>query len=396
MAPMLNLVLLCLSIPAVFASLYLLLCTLLSAVPRRPARSRRELRFDVIVPAHDEATGIARTVRSLLRLDWPTERFRVLVIADNCTDSTADIARAAGAHVLERTAAYQRGKGYALAYAFEYSRSSGSADAVVIVDADAEASPNLLEAFAARIERGEQAIQAHYGVLNPWASWRTRLITIAKSSFHVVRSRARERLGFSCGIRGNGWCVTHELLREVPYRAFSLTEDLEYGIDLGMAGFRVAYADEAHANADMVSGEQAAGNQRQRWEAGRLQLTRSKTLPLLRTAVTRRSMVCFDLALDLLILPLSYIVLDIAALLVLAGIVTWLHVSPWPWLWIGFACTCCVSLYVLRGWQLSGIGARGILDLARAPAFLLWKIILMLRRSKPVEWIRTDREKPKS
>jgi cellulose synthase/poly-beta-1,6-N-acetylglucosamine synthase-like glycosyltransferase len=329
-------------------------------------------------------------------MDWPTDRFRVLVIADNCTDSTADIARAAGAQVLERTAADERGKGYALAYAFEYSRSSGSADAVVIVDADAEASANLLEAFAARIEGGAQAVQAHYGVLNPWASWRTRLITIAKASFHIVRSRARERLGFSCGIRGNGWCVTHELLREVPYRAFSLTEDLEYGIDLGMAGFRVAYADEAHANADMVSGAEAAGKQRQRWEAGRLQLTRTKTLPLLRAAVTRRSMVCLDLALDLLALPLSYIVLDIAALLLLAGIVTWLHVSLWPWLWIGFACAGCVFLYVLRGWQLSGIGAQGLLDLARAPAFLVWKIILMLRRSKPTEWVRTDREKPRT
>jgi cellulose synthase/poly-beta-1,6-N-acetylglucosamine synthase-like glycosyltransferase len=396
MAPLLNVALLWLAVPGVFASLYLLLCTLLSAAPRSAPRSRRELRFDLIVPAHDEESGIARTVHSLLQLDWPADRFRVLVIADNCTDSTAEIARAAGAKVLERTAADQRGKGYALAYAFEYSRSSGLADAVVIVDADAEVSANLLEAFAVRIERGALAVQAHYGVLNPWSSWRTRLITIAKSSFHIVRSRARERLRVSCGIRGNGWCVTHELLRQVPYRAFSLTEDLEYGIDLGMAGFRVVYADEAHANADMVSGEKAAREQRQRWEAGRLQLIRTKTLPLLRAAVARRSTVCFDLALDLLVLPLSYIVLDVAALIAVAGLLTWLHVSVWPWLWVGFACSCCVFLYVFRGWQLSGIGAQGLLDLARTPAFLLWKIVLVLRRNRSSEWVRTDREKPKT
>jgi cellulose synthase/poly-beta-1,6-N-acetylglucosamine synthase-like glycosyltransferase len=395
MALSINLVLLWLALPGVFASLYLLLCTLLSAAPRRPPPSRRELRFDVIVPAHDEAEGIARTVRSLLKLDWPDGRFRVLVVADNCTDSTADIARAAGALVLDRNSVDERGKGYALAYAFEYSRAGGSADAVVIVDADAEVSTNLLEAFASRIERGAQAVQAHYGVLNPWASWRTRLITIAKSSFHIVRSRARERMRVSCGIRGNGWCVTHELLRRVPYRAFSLTEDLEYGIDLGMAGFRVAYADEAHANADMVSGAQAAGKQRARWEAGRLQLIRSKTLPLLRASAARHSTVCLDLALDLLVLPLSYIVLDVAALVTLAAIVDRWHVASWPWFDVGLGCTCCVFLYVLRGWQLSGIGAQGLLDLARAPAFLLWKIILMLRRSKPGEWVRTDREKPK-
>jgi hypothetical protein len=182
----------------------------------------------------------------------------------------------------------------------------------------------------------------------------------------------------------------------VPYRAFSLTEDLEYGIELGMAGFRVAYADEAHANADMVSGAQAAGKQRERWEAGRLQLIRSKTLPLLRASVARHSIVCLDLALDLLVLPLSYIVLDVAALVTLAAIVDrWHVVVAWPWLNVGLGCACCVFLYVLRGWQLSGIGAQGLLDLARAPAFLLWKIILMLRRSKPGEWVRTDRERPK-
>ncbi|MDP9014192.1 MAG: glycosyltransferase family 2 protein [Pseudomonadota bacterium] len=391
----LNLVLLQLALPAMFAGLYLLSCTLLSARPRRSARSQRQLRFDVVVPAHNEEAGIARTVENLLRLDWPQERFRVMVIADNCTDPTASIARSAGAEVLERCSESDRGKGYALAYAFEQSRAKGWADAVVIVDADAEASGNLLEAFAARIERGAHAVQAHYGVLNPWASWRTRLITIAKASFHIVRSRARERLGVSCGVRGNGWCVTHALLRQVPYRAFSLTEDLEYGIDIGMAGFRVEYADEAHCNADMVSGAQAAGKQRQRWEAGRFQLVQTKTLPLLIAAIRRRSLVCLDLALDLLVLPLSYVVLDIVALLVLAGLASWWHLLLWPAVWygIGMGCTACVFLYVMRGWRLSGIGAQGLLDLAKAPGFLIWKVLLMLRRKDPAEWIRTDREK---
>src|SRR5208337_2444609 len=210
----------------------------------------------VFVPAHDEEAVIARTVANLRRLDWPADRFRVTVIADNCSDATARIATAAGGRVYERHNLEKRGKGYALAYAFERSAAEAWADAVVVIDADAEASANLLEAFAVRIENGACAVQAHYGVLNPMASWRTRLITIAKAAFHIVRSRARERLGVSCGIRGNGWCVTHELLNRIPYRAFSLTEDVEYGIELGLAGYRVQYADEAHSDADKVSGEQ--------------------------------------------------------------------------------------------------------------------------------------------
>jgi cellulose synthase/poly-beta-1,6-N-acetylglucosamine synthase-like glycosyltransferase len=329
----------------------------------------------------------------LKQLDWPAGQYRVIVCADNCSDETAELARAAGAEVIERQNQTLRGKGYALEFAFEWSRTAGIADAVVIIDADAQASPNLLAAIAARMEHGVQAVQVHYGVLNPMASWRTRLITIAKGAVHIVRSRARERLGFSCGVRGTGWSVTHELLRAVPYKAFSLTEDVEYGIDLGLAGFRVAYADEAHCNAEMVSNEASAGTQRERWERGRFELLRSKTGPLLRAALRRRSAVCLDLALDLLVLPISYVGLMIAALIAVAAVADiWLPHMQF-WLWLGIACAGSLLLYVLRGWQLSGIGLVGLWDLARAPGFLLWKLRLLLGKRASTGWQRTERER---
>lgn len=382
------------AVPAIVQSLYLLAVTLLSQRIAPPPRSARTTKFDVIIPSHNEAGVIARTVTSLLRVDWPKQNVRIVSVADNCTDETGSEARAAGALVWERHDTERRGKGYALQFAFETSRKDAWADAVVIIDADAEVSPNLLEAFAARIERGEHAIQVHYGVLNPLASWRTRLITIAKGAFHIVRSRARERLQLSCGIRGNGWCVTHELLRRVPYGAFSLTEDLEYGIELGLHGVRVAYADEASADADMVSGEQIARKQRQRWESGRFSMVREKTGTLLAAAVRRRSRICLDLGLDLLVLPLSYIALHVTALLVIAAIAQVWMPSLRVWFWVACACAASLLAYVLRGWQLSGIGARGLLDLARAPGFLLWKLLLVFRRRQSGDWVRTERERP--
>ena len=382
----------CLALPAGLACSYLLLATLLSAALRPAARSSRTLRFDVIVPAHNEAGVIERTVASLRKIEWPADRFRILVVADNCVDATDALARGAGAQVLERQDSTHRGKGYALQHAFRHSLDEAWAGAVVVIDADAEVSSNLLEACAARIETGAHAVQTHYGVLNPQASWRTRLITIAKASFHIVRSRARERVAASCGIRGNGWCVTHHLLNAVPYAAFSLTEDLEYGIDIGLKGYRVAYADEAHADADMVSSEQVARTQRQRWEGGRFQLIRRKTMPLLIAAVKQPSIVCLDLALDLLVLPLSYVALNVVALMVVAGMATWWRASFEPWLWLSAACAASLVVYVLRGWQLSGVGPRGLLDLARAPGFLVWKVVLMLSPGKSAEWVRTDRE----
>jgi cellulose synthase/poly-beta-1,6-N-acetylglucosamine synthase-like glycosyltransferase len=384
--------LIALAAPAVMACAYLMALTILSAraEPIRP--TSRTFKFDVIVPAHNEAEVIERTVSSLRKIDWPADRFRVLVVADNCTDTTAALARSAGAEVLERHDPTLRGKGYALAFAFQSSRERGWADAVAVIDADAEVSSNLLEAFAGRIEQGVQAVQVHYGILNPMASWRTRLITIAKAAFHIVRSRARERLKLSCGIRGNGWCVTHELLKRVPYQAYSLTEDLEFGIDLGVAGYRVAYADEAHSDAEMVTNEKVASTQRRRWEDGRFALTRSRTLPLLLMAMRRGDRVCLDLALDLLVLPLSYVTLNVALLFVCASIAVHWHLAHMAWLWLALACAASLLAYVLRGWQLSGIGARGIFDLARAPLFLTWRVLSMLR-PRAEGWVRTDREK---
>ena len=387
-----DLLLAALALPATLTCAYLALLTMLSGRAPLPRESSRQLCFDVIVPAHDEESGIARTVLSLQAMNWPAARFRILVVADNCSDATASVARGAGARVLERHDLTLRGKGYALAYAFESSAKTGFASAVVVVDADSQVSPNLLEAFATRIENGEKVIQAHYGVLNPQASWRTRLMTIAIGAFHIVRSRARERLGLSCGVRGNGWCVTHAQLRKLPYRFYSLVEDLEYGIALGLAGVRVAYADEAHANADMVSGEKIARKQRRRWEQGRFEMVRSRTMPLLAAALKNRSKICLDLAFDLIVPPLSYLTLNIVALGVVATVAgVWLPSARF-WAWWALGCFGVLSLHVLRGWQVSGMGARGLTALAHVPVFVLWKVALLFGR-KTHEWVRTEREK---
>jgi cellulose synthase/poly-beta-1,6-N-acetylglucosamine synthase-like glycosyltransferase len=388
----LSALLLALALPACLASVYLLVQTLMSGRLAPPARSSRQLRFDVVVPAHNEALAIAATVANLQLLDWPRERYRILVVADNCTDATAALAAAAGATVLERHDTTRRGKGYALQFAFQRSREDGLAAAVVVIDADAQVSANLLEALASRIEQGAHALQAHHGVLNASGAWRTRLLAIAMTAYHVVRSRAREHAHLSAGIRGNGWCVTHAVLEQVPYQAFSLAEDIEFGIDLGLAGYRVYYAGEAHASQEMVVDGKTAGKQRQRWEAGRFQLIRARTLPLLSAALKRRSAVCLDLALDLLVLPLSYVALNVGALLLISVLAAWWLPALHGWIWLALGCAATLALYVLRGWQLSGTGARGLLDLAGAPAFIAWKVMLMLTRNSPTEWLRTDRK----
>ena len=383
-----------LALPVVVACGYLLLLTLLSADKPAPARVAPRLKFDVIVPAHNEEAGIARTVTNLSAMDYPAALRRILVVADNCSDATADRAREAGATVLVRHDTEKRGKGFALAHAFEHSLKDGFADAVVVVDADTQVSPHLLHSFGLRLEAGAHAIQAHYGVLNPHDSWRTRLMTIGLALFHKVRSLGRERLGVSCGLRGNGMCFSHPVIREVPHDAFSIVEDLEYGIRLGRKGHRVHYAWEAEVLGEMVSSEKAARSQRRRWEGGRWAMTKQFGVPLLGEALRKRDGVLLDLAMDLLVPPLSYVVLGAIAVAMAAGALSWWQGHVALSAYSAAFCVGSLGLYVLRGWWVSGMGARGLLALMQAPFYVAWKVWLMVAgpRDKKGEWVRTTRE----
>ncbi|MGH7330805.1 MAG: glycosyltransferase family 2 protein, partial [Polyangiaceae bacterium] len=230
---------------------------------------------------------------------------------------------------------------------------------------------------------------------NPDASWRTRLMSIALGSIHTLRSRARERLGVSCGLHGNGMCFTSALLRKVPYDAFSITEDLEYSLRLAEAGHRVVYAAEARVFGDMPVSERASRTQRERWEGGRGEMARLHAPGLCKRALKNADSIALDRAIDLLLPPLTTIVATLfiglaacAMLSVHAG-----AVIAATWLWV--ASILMVLIYVARGWQLSGTGVRGLTAFLHVPIYLVWKLTLPLRRREHArgEWVRTARER---
>jgi cellulose synthase/poly-beta-1,6-N-acetylglucosamine synthase-like glycosyltransferase len=179
----------------------------------------------------------------------------------------------------------------------------------------------------------------------------------------------------------------------VPHEAYSIVEDVEYGIRLAEAGFRVHYADEAHVYGEMVSGAKAAKSQRARWEGGRKALTRKYGARLLRQGL-RGDRVLLDLACDVLVPPLSRI-----AVTALAGLVSSVAASI---LFGGFSASramfgfsvAAIVLYVLRGWSVSGTGLRGLLDLALAPVYVVWKATLSHPEAarSDADWVRTARE----
>ena len=381
-----------LSIPVLAAALYLGLLALLARPRPAPRSGAPTHRFAVVVPAHDEEAGIGATVRNLLAVDYPPERRAVWVVADNCRDQTAERAREAGATVLVRRDETFRGKGYALAHAFAAVEREDVADAVVVVDADTLVSPNLLAAFSARLAGGAEALQAHYAVRNPDASWRTRLMALAFSLFHGVRSLGRERLGVSCGLRGNGMCFTRGVLCRVPHDSFSVVEDLEYGIRLGEAGVRVGYVPEAEVRGEMPASARNSRSQRRRWEGGRRAIFRAHAGRLLRRAAAERDPVLLDLFLDLAIPPLTRL-LAVALLGTLAAAaVSALAGHTVVALWLFLAADLSIAAYVVRGAQLCGPGA--LKTLAFVPFYVIWKLGLLVANpgSSKQTWVRTPRE----
>ncbi len=355
----------------------------------RPSTSPR---IDVIVPAHNEANGILATIESLLLADYPRAQMRVVVVADNCTDDTAAIARAAGATVLERTDAQRRGKGYALAHAFAWSAADGFADAVVVIDADTSVSSGTLGALASHLAAGAGAVQADYRVRNADDSWRTRLMELAFTLHHTVRSLGRERLGVSCGLRGNGMAFPLSTLARVPYHAFSVVEDVEYGIQLGLAGVRVVYAPGAEVRGDMpTGGGEAARAQRERWEDGRRALRAKWTRPLARVA-WRPQPFAFDLLADLLVPPLAAIAVTVLAgvtLSTVAVLVGWSRWSALPWALSAVA----LLVYIVQGIRLTDHPSAAVRALVWAPVFVVWKLFGRRRgnAAQKGEWVRTTR-----
>jgi 1,2-diacylglycerol 3-beta-glucosyltransferase len=380
------------ALPALAAAFYLLALTLIAAdrAPAVPAPAPTTLpRFRVVVPAHDEAAGIARTVASLHALVYPSDYFEVVVVADNCTDRTAEVARAAGATVLERQDASRRGKGYALAYAFDRlaAEPAGAWDAVVVVDADTLVTPHLLSAFAARFAAGEVAVQCTY-LPTPTAGSLGVITDVAFTAFHVVRSTARERLGLSAGLRGNGMAFSRALLAGVPHHAFSRTEDLEFGVQLGLRGTRVAYAADATVFGDMPDDRRVAAIQRSRWIGGRLEIARRHAAGLLLGAVRHRSALRADLAFDLLVPPLSLLLLAVLAGLGAALIaVAQVPAALWG------AAAIALAVHVLDAARRAGRRRELLLASWSIAPYALEKTFIALRSLRPGgrEWVRTAR-----
>jgi cellulose synthase/poly-beta-1,6-N-acetylglucosamine synthase-like glycosyltransferase len=349
--------------------------------------------FAILIPAHNEIAVLGKLLESLAALEYPKDHFAVYVVADNCTDTTAELARTTGwVHVYERSDQNKRGKGFALSWLMQKLNEDRLIyDAYIVLDADSVVHPNFLEEMNKGLAQGAQALQGHNTVLNVTDSPSTALRWLALTLMNHVRPIGRNGLGCSSTLTGNGMCLSRSLLMRYPWQSFSLAEDYQYYLNLVKHGEKVQYMPEAIVRSEMPSTFAQMRTQDIRWESPDVSLPAWRTAwQLLKAGMRNRDFARLEAIAELLTPPLSYLI-GLCLLTLLGSMLLWSIPSLLMSLVIaaGLFCYLSSAIYLVRP-------PRSLFRaLLHAPGFMLWKlwVILVVKRSKKhtAEWIRTSR-----
>jgi cellulose synthase/poly-beta-1,6-N-acetylglucosamine synthase-like glycosyltransferase len=347
----------------------------------------------ILIPAHNEITVLGTLLESLAALEYPKDHFDVYVVADNCTDTTADLARTVGwVHVYERFDQNKRGKGFALNWLMQKLHEDHLFfDAYIILDADSVVYPNFLEEMHKGLAQGAQALQAQNNVLNITDSPSTALRWLALTLMNHVRPLGRNGLGCSSTLTGNGMCLSHALLERYPWQSFSLAEDYQYYLNLVKHGEKVRYMPDAIVRSEMPSTFSQMRTQDIRWESpDKSQPVWKTSLQLLNLGFKNRDAVRIEAIAELLTPPLSYLI-GWSMLTLFGSLLLW----SIPNMIMSLVIIGGLLFYLSTPFYLLHPPRTVMRALLHAPGFMLWKlwVILVVKRSKKqtTEWIRTSR-----
>jgi cellulose synthase/poly-beta-1,6-N-acetylglucosamine synthase-like glycosyltransferase len=344
----------------------------------------------IVIPAHDEDAVIERTVGEAIRAAGTN--ILLLVVADNCTDRTAELAVAAGASVVERHDTERRGKGFALAAAREHLR--GDPPAVVIVlDADCRIDAKSLRALIACARQTGRPCQA-VNLLAPDLA-AGPLVQISSFAFmikNLVRQRALQRLAGRAHLTGTGMALPWQIFEQANLGGANIVEDLALGIELAGRGTPAILVEEATVWSPAAS---PTGTllQRRRWEGGYISTALKVAPSALLRGVRRFDSAGLCAALDLCIPPVALLALLNAAALSLALVGVWLGVAVWPVL-AQLSIGLLALIAIFAAWTREGRRFASAATLLRLPLYVLWKVPLyagMLIKGAPKEWLRSGR-----
>jgi cellulose synthase/poly-beta-1,6-N-acetylglucosamine synthase-like glycosyltransferase len=358
-----------------------------SAAPAGKASHRR---YAVLIPAHNEELLIDAVIESVRSTSFPQGQIFIHVIADNCTDATADRVRMRGEQVHERSAADNPGKGQALDWMLDR-LDLDQFNAVVLFDADNLVDVDFFSAIDEAFGRGHRCLQGYYGIANPDDSVMTRLLAVTYVMKNLLFNAGKARLGLSVGLMGTGMAFRSDVLARSGWQAMSIGEDLEQTFILLKQGEKIRFVPEAQARAQEATNLRQGYTQRQRWATGRSVLATTARAAIVE-GVKRRSAHWIDTGIELLMPTYSKLLtVTLVAIPITLAAIPW---SPVPATLLAIA-----RLYqlteVVIALRIMKAPRRFVMSLAFAPIFLVWKSVidlLALVGHRRNAWTRTERQ----
>jgi cellulose synthase/poly-beta-1,6-N-acetylglucosamine synthase-like glycosyltransferase len=345
----------------------------------------------VLIPAHNETLVIAQTLTCIL--PQLTSQDQLLVVADNCSDDTADLARQLGASVVERQHLTQRGKGYALDYGLQQLKHNPP-QVVIIIDADCLISQGAIAKLAQACVQHQRPIQALYDMqmqANP--SIKARVAAFAWIVKNKVRPLGYQAIGLPCQLMGTGMAFLWQDIIKVNLASGHIVEDMKLGVDLTRHNKAPLFMQDVCVTSAFPPTETATNTQRARWEHGHLSVIINEAPKLILEALRQKNSQMFGLALDLIVPPLAVLVM-LCTLLLLITLLIHQFISVHFSLNVAVGLLIILSMAVFWAWLFFGRRVISLRQLSYAPLYALSKIPLYIKFfiNRQVEWVRSKRD----
>ena len=344
----------------------------------------------VLVPAFDEASGIAASLRTMHAQLAPDDR--LLVVADNCTDETASVAASAGAEVVVRRNAELRGKGYALDFGVRHLEAVPP-EVVVIVDADCELEPGSLDRLARLCAGLDRPVQGLYLMQPPTcAGLKTRMAAFGWLLKNYVRPLSHSRLNLPCQLMGSGMALPWTRIKGARLASGHFAEDMQLGLNMAACGAPPLFCPEAQVTSHFSTSPQSLAGQHERWERGHVGLILKEGPSILWMAIRKRQLDLAAMVLDLCVPPPT-ILATLLLLQIFASAANY-FLGGWSMpFWLSVAALVIEVGAIGLAWSRFGRRLVTFREMLGAPLYLVGKLPLYARFFKRGEhdWIRTRR-----
>ena len=276
----------------------------------KPLKIDKEHKFMAVIPAHNEEMVVGNLIESLQAQNYPKDKYDIYVIADNCTDDTAKVAKEAGAIVLKRFDENHKTKGFALNWFLKQKiEENADYDAFCVFDADNIVDKNFLENMNKKLCQGEEVVQGYRDIKNPNDSWISAGYAIFYWMMHRFYHLARYNLGLSALLNGTGFMVKFDLVKPNGWQTITLTEDIEFSLMNVIEGRRVGWSTDAIVYDEQPITFKQSWSQRSRWSVGHLQCMKYYTKDLANGVVKHKTLMNFDGLLYMFGIPIMILTL---------------------------------------------------------------------------------------